>query len=131
MTDATLNLPVSASARWTGRVLAILPALLLLFSGAAKLAGGPSLKEGFDHLGWPIGAAVPLGIVEIVSTLLFLIPRTSVLGAVLLTGYMGGAIATHVRIGEGFVAQAALGVVLWLSIYLRNPKLRALLPLTR
>lgn len=131
MPDHPTNRTVSPAARWAGRVLAILPALLLLFSGVMKLVGPPSLKEGFDHLGWPLGAAIPLGVAEVLSTILFLIPRTSVLGAVLLTGYMGGAMATHVRIGEPFIAQAALGVALWLSIYLRDPRLRELLPLVR
>ena len=122
---------VSRAARWTGIVLSTLPALMLLFSGAMKLIKPHDVVEGFAKLGWPDRLALHLGIVELACTVLYLVPATSVLGAVLLTGYMGGAIATHVRIEEPFLVQAALGVVLWLGLYLREPRLRALLPLRR
>ena len=75
--------------------------------------------------------AVAIGIAELVSTLLYAIPRTSVLGAILLTGYMGGAIATHVRIGEPFVVQAGIGVLVWLGLFLRDARIRELIPLRR
>lgn len=94
-----------------------------------KLKGGPELTQGFEHLGWPIGLAVPLGILEIACTVVYLIPKTSVLGAILLTGYMGGAIATHVRIGEAFFVQLLLGVALWGGLFLRDSRLRALIPI--
>ncbi len=87
--------------------------------------------DGFAHLGWPDHLALPLGILEITCTILFLIPRTAVMGAVLLTGYMGGAIATHVRIGEPCFLQAGFATILWLSLYLRNTSLRTLLPIVR
>ncbi len=110
-------------------ILSAAPAALLLFSGGMKLVRPPDLKEGFEKLGYSFDLARPIGVVEVLCTLLYLVPRTSVLGAVLLAGYMGGAIATHVRLGEAWYLQAAVGVALWLGIYLREPRLRALLPL--
>jgi hypothetical protein len=82
-----------------------IPALLLLASAAMKLLGAPGLSEGFEHLGWPGSQAVPLGLLELAVTLVLLIPRTSMLGAILVTGYMGGAIATHVRVADPFFVQ--------------------------
>jgi hypothetical protein len=110
-------------------VLSALPAALLLFSAVGKLTRNPQLVEGAPHLGWPVEVLVALGWVELGCTLLYLVPRTAVLGAVLLTGYMGGAVATHLRIGEPFVFQLLFGVVLWLALWLREPRLKALLPL--
>lgn len=120
---------VSKKMLWAGWIVSLLPVLMLLFSVAGKFIKPPALVEGFDHLGWPHELALALGIVELACTVLYLIPQTAVLGAILLTGYLGGAIATHVRIGEGFVIQALLGVLVWLGLYLRDPRLRALIPL--
>ncbi|HLO41269.1 MAG TPA: DoxX family protein [Phycisphaerales bacterium] len=72
--------------------------------------------------------AVTLGIIEVLSTVIYLFPKTSVLGAILLTGYLGGAMATHMRIEEGVFIQFGLGVVLWLGLFLRSPRLRSLIP---
>ena len=119
---------VSKKLFWAGWIVSVLPAPMLLFSAAMKFALPKEAVEGFTHLGWPAKLAVPLGIVEVTCTLLYLFPRTAVLGAVLLTGYMGGAIATHVRIEEPFVVQAAIGVVVWLGLYLRDGRVRSLLP---
>lgn len=116
---------------WAGRILSVLPALMLLMSAAMKLAGPQEAVEGFKQMGWPIDLATPLGILEIAVTLLYLIPQTSVLGAILVTGYLGGAVATHVRIEDGFLMPVALGVAIWVGLYLRDGRLRALLPLTR
>lgn len=121
--------PISKKAIWIGWILALLPSGLLIFSAFGKFMKPKDVIDGFAHLGWPDHLALPLGIVEITSTLLFLIPRTAVFGAVLLTGYMGGAIATHVRIGEPCYMQAGFAIVLWLSLYLRDTRIRALLPL--
>lgn len=127
-TPSQTNDPSNVSV-WTGRIISVLPAFLLLFSGAMKLAKPPEVIEGFGKLGWPEEYALGLGILEIVCTLLYLIPWTSVLGAILLTGYLGGAIATHVRLGDfAIVVQVILGVCLWLGLYLRDKRLRALLP---
>jgi hypothetical protein len=116
---------------WVGRVLSGLLSLLLVMSAAMKLRGGPELAQGFAHLGLPDGMAVPLAILEISCVVIYLIPATSVLGAILLAGYMGGAICTHWRVGDPFLAQAAIGVLFWLGLYLREERLRALLPLRR
>ena len=132
MTQATPEAPAAATSKAmtiTGWVLGVIPCLLLIFSGVMKLAGPPDLAQGFEHLGWPVKLAVPLGILELACVVVYLLPRTAVLGAILLTGYVGGAIATHVRIEEAFYAQAALGVVLWLGLFLRDARLRAILPL--
>lgn len=122
---------VSNAALWTGRVITALPALMLLFSGAMKFSGSPEIAKGFEHLGIPLGHAAGLGTLELVCTLIYIIPRTSVLGAILLTGYLGGAIQTHVRIGEPVYTHIILGVVIWGGIFLREPRLRALLPLKK
>jgi hypothetical protein len=88
------------------------------------------LQKGFEHLGWPVKLAIPLGIVELSCTLLYLIPQTAVLGAILLTGYFGGAVAAHARIEEmQFLAPAIAGAFVWLGLFLRDARLRALLPL--
>jgi hypothetical protein len=94
-----------------------------------KFLNPPEFAEALEKIGWSGRLMLPLGVVELVSTLLYLFPKTAVLGAILLTGYMGGAIATHVRVGDPFVMQALLPVLLWLGLYLREPRLRAILPL--
>jgi hypothetical protein len=125
-------LRVSKSALWAGWILSALPALALLTSGAMKLVHPPDLAEGFKTLGWPEEYALGLGILEIACAVVYLIPQTSVLGAILMTGYLGGAIATHVRVGQfasGIILQVGLGVLVWLGLYLRDPRVRALVPL--
>lgn len=112
-------------------LLSLLAALILALSASLKLAGGPALAEAFAHFDWPVSKAVPLGILEIGCLVVYFIPRTAVLGAILLTGYMGGAVATHIRISELFVVQVLLGVMFWLGLYLREPRLHALIPLRR
>jgi uncharacterized membrane protein YphA (DoxX/SURF4 family) len=111
--------------------MTILPSLLLIFSGVMKLVKPPGLAEGFTHLGIPITLANGLGILELSCTIIYLIPRFAVLGAILLTGYLGGAILTHLRIGEPFYAQSILGVVIWGGLYLRDRRVRALIPTCR
>ena len=131
MTDRYQIVPVSRAARLTGWALGVLPSLLLLFSAVMKLMRPPEVVKGFADLGWPDRLAVPIGVVELVCTIVYLIPQTAVLGAILLTGYLGGAMATHVRLGQPFFMQFLIGVVLWLGLYLRERRLRALLPLRR
>jgi hypothetical protein len=94
-----------------------------------KLLKPAFLVEGFSHLGWPENLALALGVVELGATVVYLNPRTAVLGAILLTGYFGGAIATHVRIGESFVPAFIFGILVWLGLYLRDRRIRALIPL--
>ena len=116
---------------WTGRVITVLVSLLFFFSAAMKFVGGAEVKEGMAHLGLPESMTIPLGILEAACTIIYLIPATSVLGAILLAGYMGGAICTHWRVGDPFVGQIAIALVIWLAIYLREPRLKALIPLRK
>lgn len=125
---ATANQPKWMT--WTGRVLSALPALGLIMSATMKFVGAPDVVTPFtSHFGYPLNTLIPLGIVELACTLLYLVPRTSVLGAILLTGYLGGAVATHVRVGENFIAVLVFGALLWAGLFLRDTRLRALLPL--
>jgi sorbitol-specific phosphotransferase system component IIC len=121
----------SGKAVWTGRVITVLVSLLFLFSAAMKFIGGAEVKEGMAHLGLAESMVIPLGILEAACTVIYLIPATSVLGAILLAGYIGGAICTHWRVGDPFLPQVAVGLVIWLGIYLREPRLKALLPIRK
>jgi len=121
--------PVSKKMFWAGCILSAPPVLMLVMSGVMKLAQPAFVMEGFVKLGYPANLALRLGVVELACTVIYLIPRTSVLGAILLTGYLGGATATHVRVGEPFFAPIVLGVLVWLGLYLRDTRLRALIPL--
>jgi hypothetical protein len=114
---------------WTGRVIRALPVLTLLMSAYFKFMPPPEATEGIKHIGWREEQMFALGITELTCALLYAIPQTSVLGAILLTGYMGGAIATHARVGDYFIFQIVLGILVWLGLYLREPRLRAILPL--
>ena len=116
---------------WVGRVISILVSLVFLLSGFLKLKGGPELTEGMAHLGLSESLVIPLAILEISCVAIYLIPATAVLGAILLTGYLGGAILTHLRVDDPFVVQIVLGVLVWLGLYLREGRLKALLPLRR
>ena len=130
MQSDTQTAPLSKKGLWAGRILSALPALMLLLSGVMKLAKPASVVEGFAHFGYPEHVILGIGIIEIVCTVLYLVPRTSILGAILLTGYLGGATATNVRIGDPlFIMPAILGVVVWGGLYLREDRLRALIPL--
>jgi len=122
--------PVSKTRLWTSRVLSAVPVFMLLFSATLKLLRLPSVMQGFVQFGFSEGLLVPLGIVELTCTVIYLVPRTAVLGAILLTGYLGGAVVTHLRAGQAiFFVPALAGVLLWAGLYLREPRLRALLPL--
>jgi hypothetical protein len=102
---------------------------LLLFSGAVKFMPiTPEVQQGLQHVGWRADQVGTLGILEIVCTIIYLIPKTAVLGAILVTGYMGGAVATHVRVGDPFIIQAIIPIVFWLGLWLRNRNVRELLP---
>jgi len=112
-----------------GRGLSILVSLAFIMSGVMKLKGGDDLEKGLAHLGLPMSMVVPLAILELACVAVYLVPRTAVLGAILLTGYMGGAICTHWRVGDAFVAQILIGIALWAGVWLRESRLRALIPL--
>ena len=106
-----------------------LPVLMLLFSAAMKLVKATPVLEGFARFGYPESVAVGIGVVELLCVGLYVLPRTSVIGAILLTGYLGGAVATHVRIGEPFVGPLVLGLLVWSGLYLRDVRLRELISL--
>jgi hypothetical protein len=119
--------PTSRSQVWTGRVLTGLVVAFLLLDGIAKLIPLEAVVEGTRQVGYALEVIRPLGVVLTLSTILHAIPRTQVLGALLLTAYLGGATATHVRLGTPFWFPIAVGVILWAGLCLRHPRLRALL----
>ncbi len=129
MPMVTQNAPVSETRSWAGRILTVLPVLLFVFGGMFSLLKPDAVAKGFAHYGYPDGAMLRIAIVEIACAIVYAIPRTSVLGAILLTGYLGGATATHVRVGEPFFLPIVVGIVLWSGVYLRDERLRALIPL--
>ncbi len=116
---------------WVGRGISVLVSLIFVISAVMKLVGGAEVKQGIAHLGLPESMLTPLSILELACAVVYLIPATSVLGAILLAGYIGGAICTHWRVGDPFFIQVALGIFVWLGIYLREERLKALLPVRR
>lgn len=117
------------SSLWAGRVLSGLPVLFLIFDSVVKFTPLPAVAEAHTRLGFPTELASVLGIVLLVSTLLYAYPRTAVLGAILLTGYLGGATATHVRVADPFWFPILVGMMLWGGLYLRDERIRTLLPI--
>jgi hypothetical protein len=124
---------VSSKGLWIGRILSGLMIAFLLADGVMKVMKARVAVEGSIQLGYPESVVFGIGAVLLVSTALYAIPRTSVLGAILLTGYLGGAIATHVRVGSPLVGYTFfpiyVGVILWAGLYLREARLRALIPI--
>lgn len=115
---------------WTGRILSALPVLIMTLGAAMAFARPPQMVEGMNKFGYTESTILLVGVLELGSVLLYAIPRTAVLGAILMTGYLGGAIATHVRIGDpGWPAALILGILVWAGLYLRDERVRALLPL--
>lgn len=129
--------PVSSRALWAGRVLSAVVVLFMIFDGVIKLPPLEIVTQTMVQLGWPADANVSrmLGTIGLVSTALYALPRTSVLGAILLTAYLGGAVATHVRIGSPLFSHILFGVylgaILWGGLYLRDPRVRALFPFSQ
>jgi DoxX-like family len=121
----------STSALWSGRIVSAIPAVVLLLTGTLKLFHPPMLEEGFRRFGIPQEQMFGIGLLEIVCTILYAVPITSVLGAVLLPGYLGGAIMTGLRVGDSWVLPLMIGVFLWGGLWLRNPRVLSLLPLVR
>ena len=123
---------ISKGALWTGRVMSTLVVLFLLMDGVMKLFKPEVVVKGTVELGYPETVIIPLGVVLLISVVLYLIPRTAVLGAILVTGYFGGAIAAHVRVGNPLFSHVLFpvyfGVLLWGGLYLRDVRIRALIP---
>lgn len=123
--------PVSKAALWVGRGLSGLVALFMLMDGAMKLFKPAPVVEATVKLGYSESVIVPLGIVLLACTIVYIIPQSAVLGAILLTGYLGGAVASHLRAGDGWFPvffPVVFGVLVWLGLYLRDPRIRALVP---
>ncbi len=116
-------------ALWTGRVLSALPALFILSSGVNAMTKSQQVLDGMSHLGYPSHTAPIIGALALVASILYLIPRTAVLGAILLTGYLGGAVASHLRVGDPTFFAVIFGVLLWGGLYLRDERVRDLIPL--
>src|SRR6201993_1728713 len=126
--SATQMAPVSKGRLWAGRIMSALPALFLLMDGIMKLAKPEFVVKATVQLGYPESVIFGLGIVVLVCVILYVVPRTAVLGAILLTGYLGGAVATHLRVGDPLFSHVLfptyLGVMLWLGLYLRDERVR-------
>ncbi len=116
---------------WVGRVISILVALVFVLSALMKVKGGGLVTQGMAHLGLPESMRLPLAVVEFSCAVVYLIPATAVLGAILLTGFIGGAMCTHWRIGEPVFMHIALGILVWLGPYLREDRLQELIPVRR
>jgi hypothetical protein len=132
MQPETQTAPASKAILWAGRVLSGLPALFLFVDGAMKLVKPEFVVEATVRLGYSESVILGLGVVLLACVVLYVIPRTSTLGAILLTGYLGGAVATHVRVWEGWFPvffPVMVGALLWGGLVLRDARLRALLPL--
>ncbi len=129
MQSVTQMAVISKNTLWAGRVISGLPALFLFLDGVGKLIIPPQVREGTIRLGYSESVILPLGILLIACTIIYLIPRASFLGAILLTGYLGGAVATHVRVGESLFSvffPIIVGALLWGGLYLRDTRLRAI-----
>lgn len=135
MQAAVATRPTSRIALWAGYLITALVVLFLLFDCTIKLLNLPVAVEGTVSLGYPANVIVPLGILQLICLAIYLIPQTSVLGAILITGYLGGAIATHVRLGNPLFSHILfpvyIGLMIWGGLYLRNWRLRELIPIQR
>jgi hypothetical protein len=137
MPTITGTAPISKPALWTGRVLSGLVILFMLFDGAIKLVPWPIVTETMDRIGYGSSETLArsLGVITVVCTVLYAIPPTSILGAILLTGYLGGAMASHLRIGSPLFTHTLfglyLGLMVWGGLWLRDKSLRTLIPFHR
>lgn len=132
MQSGTQTAPLSKKRLWAGRILSALPALFLLLDGVMKLVKPVPVVEATVRFGYPESVILGLGIVLIACTVIYVIPRTSILGAILLTGYLGGATATHVRVGGPLfpiLFPVVVSVLVWGGLFLRDDRLHTLIPL--
>ncbi|SRR5260221_7121116 len=133
MPTETISTSVSKKALWAGRAISTVIVLLLVLDGVMKFFKPKPVIDAFAHLGVPIALDFAIGILLLFCTLLYAVPPTSILGAILLTGYLGGAVMTHLRVGDPLFSHVLfptyVGGMLWLGLYLRDPRLRALIPL--
>ncbi|HYT08604.1 MAG TPA: DoxX family protein [Rugosimonospora sp.] len=132
MPSRTQARPVSKGRLWAGRIISGLVVLFLLFDGITKLMKVAPVLEASAQLGYPVSTIVGIGITALVCTVVYAIPQTSVLGAILLTGYLGGAVASNVRIANPMfntLFPIVFAALVWAGIFLREDRLRALIPL--
>jgi len=126
------NVPVSKARFWAGTILMVLAILFLLMDSVLHLMKPAPVVEAFARLGYPISLSVALGIIELVCIALYALPLTSIFGAIVLTGYLGGAVATQLRAGSSLfetIFPILVGIVAWVGIWLREDRLRAIFPL--
>lgn len=130
----TKSVPQSKGSLWTGRAISSLVVLFLALDGVMKLIQAQPVLDASTQLGYPLDLTQTLGALALLCAIAYAIPRTALLGAILLTGFLGGATASHLRIGSPLTTHVLFGVYVgilaWLGLYLREPRLRALLPLT-
>ena len=130
MQSAALVNHSTRTVSWTGRVLSALAVVFMVFDGVIHVLKPAPVVQAFTQLGYPLSASVGLGILELVFTVLYVIPRTAALGALLLTAYLGGAVATQLRAGSGWfetIFPVIVGAIVWGGLALRNPRVRALI----
>jgi len=124
--------PISKGMIWTGRIVSAVPSLMLLFSAALKFAKPAAVAQGVARFGYPESLLFTIAVLEAVSCVVYLIPRTAVLGAILMTGYLGGATATNLRVGDPSYAMTVfLGICVWGGLFFRDERIRALIPSRR
>jgi hypothetical protein len=131
--SATKTALVSKKALWTGRIVSALVTLVLLLDALMKVMKTSASMQGTVQIGYPENSVFPIGIILLISTVVYAVPRTSILGAILLTGYLGGAVASNVRIVTPLFSYTLVpvyvGVLVWGGLYLREERLRQLIPL--
>jgi hypothetical protein len=127
--------PANNKMLWTGRVLSGIAVLFLFMDGVTHVMNIAPVVDAMSRLGFPVTTAPKIGVLELVLLVLYVVPRTALLGAILWMGILGGAVASHIRVGDPLFTHVLFGVyvgiLLWLGLYLREPKLRGLLPVTR
>ncbi len=114
---------------WVGRATSALPAALFLFSASLKITSSPLMVDGLGKAGFSPGLVTAIFVLELACLAIYLVPPTAVLGALLLTGYLGGAVVTHLRVGQPLAMPVVIGVLVWAGLYLRDARVRAILPL--
>ena len=133
--ESSIQTPPSQGRLWAGRILSGLAVLFMLFDTVIHFLQPKAVVDAFAQLGFPLSVARPLSVIELLCVVLYVIPRTSSLGAILLTGYLGGAIAAQVRIGAPLISTTLfpiyIALLLWGGLYLRDERVRALIPVRR
>lgn len=134
MVQTDVGIPTSSAAIWTGRIISAIVVLFLVFDAVMKLIKEPHVLAASADLGYPVSSIVGIGAVLLACTVVYVIPRTACLGAILLTGYLGGAVASNVRVGHPVfqcLFPIIFGVLVWTGLFLRDSKLRKLIPLRK